>query len=49
MPGMDELETTEREAVAAILAVPLHRLLGLRLIDDADPAAGVEIESGRRR
>lgn len=46
MPVMDETDTTEREAVAAILAVPLHRLLGLRLIDASDPAAGVEIDVG---
>jgi uncharacterized protein (TIGR00369 family) len=46
MPAMDTMETAEREAVAAILAAPLHRLLGLRLIDERDPAAGVEIDVG---
>ncbi len=39
-------DTREDETIAAILAAPLHRLLGLRLIDPADPAAGVEIDVG---
>ena len=39
-------DTREEETIAAILAAPLHRLLGLRLIDPADPAAGVEIDVG---
>lgn len=46
MPDVNELESNEHAAIAAILAVPLHRLLGLRLIDAADPAAGVEIDVG---
>lgn len=36
----------QRALVEAVLAVPLHRMLGLRLADPADPAAGVEIDVG---
>ena len=43
---METLSALEREAVASILAVPLHRLLGLRLIEPDAPAAGVEIDVG---
>lgn len=37
---MDEL----RDRVGTVLDIPLHRFLGLRLVDDADPAAGVHVE-----
>lgn len=46
MRGVNEHDATERDAIAAILAAPLHRLLGLRLVDEQDPAAGVEIDVG---
>jgi uncharacterized protein (TIGR00369 family) len=38
-------EGTQRELVEAVLAVPLHRTLGLRLIDPGDMAAGVELDA----
>ena len=37
-------EDTRRELVETVLAVPLHRLLGLRLFDPGDAAAGLELD-----
>ncbi|HET9691493.1 MAG TPA: PaaI family thioesterase [Acidimicrobiales bacterium] len=35
-----------QERVRGVLAVPLHRWLGLRLADEADPAAGTVLHVG---
>ncbi len=35
-----------RALLRTVLAVPLHRALGLRAVDPGDPAAGVELDVG---
>jgi len=39
-------ERSRRELVETVLAVPLHRTLGLRLIEPDDMAGGVELDVG---
>ena len=43
-PGLTDAEIAG--AVRGVLEVPLHRSLGVALVDPADPAAGLEIEVG---
>lgn len=37
-------DTADR--VAAVLAIPLHRFLGIALLDEADPSAGIGFDVG---
>ncbi|HET6448487.1 MAG TPA: PaaI family thioesterase [Conexibacter sp.] len=39
------IEDTQRELIETVLAVPLHRSLGLRPIDPGDMTAGVELDA----
>lgn len=43
--GAGVMDSSTREIVATVLALPLHRSLGLRLATD-DPADGVELRVG---
>lgn len=39
------IDDAQRQLVETVLAVPLHRTLGLRLIDPDDAAAGLELDA----
>lgn len=40
------MNQTYDDVVAAVLALPLHRYLGIELIDPSDPARGVAVDVG---